>query len=287
MSEGTSNGSQRLRRTGPFGPAGEILPPHQRLEYLEPEDSMLDALEKLCDGGFNQAPVMQGRECLGVIRLFDVMQMLLNERWFREQVRVIKVRNKLKLEPRYIGVDEWVDVGFDWQQDDLALVGSPSDLKGMLTATDILNRLTDYARAFVCLEAFEHDTRALFDLLLPLPEYQELVTAAVSASGKPPRKPVQAYSEFEFWQYGLVFGGDSTFARLEPVCIWDRIQIVNRINRVAEIRNMLLHFRGRASARQVSELDELSKHAARALARAHERRGDQGVDTRPGPSGSS
>ena len=271
MRSNPDSGSPKPRRTGPFGPAGEIVPPNQRLECLDPEDSMLDALVRLVEGGFNQAPVMHGRECLGVIRLFDVVQMLLSERWFRDQLREMKVRNKLKLDPRYIGTDEWVDVGFDWQQDDLALVGTPSDLKGLLTATDILNRLTDYARAFVCLEAFEHDTRALFDLVLPLPEFQELVTTAVTMEGKLPPKPVESYDKFEFWQYAQVFGREATFKYLEPVCIWDRKQIVNRIERVAELRNMLLHFRGRATSRQVSELDELSRHASRALARALER----------------
>jgi hypothetical protein len=260
------------RRTGPFGPAGEILPKNQLLERLRPDDTMLDALKQLCEGGFNQAPVTEGRECLGVIRLFEVVKGLLQERWFRDKMRDLKVRNHVDLQPRYIGLDEWVDIGFDWQQDDLAMVGTPSDLKGMLTATDILGRLTDYAQAFMHIEAIEHDTRELFDLQLPLPEYEALILEAITSTGKPPPRSLVNYDQFEFWQYAMVFGREATFARLQDVCIWCRAKVVQRIEAVAPIRNDLLHFRARPNSEQVSQLEELAKHAASTLARAHARR---------------
>ena len=52
------------RRTGPFGPAGEILPANQRLETLKPDDNLFFALERMCEAGFNQAPVMDSTECV-------------------------------------------------------------------------------------------------------------------------------------------------------------------------------------------------------------------------------
>ena len=126
------------RRTGPFGPAGEILPANQSIETLRPEDTLFEAVERLCDGGYNQAPVMDDQgECLGVMRLFDVIRDLLSEQWFRDKLGNMSVRNHVDLKPRYIAADEWVDVLFDWQGDDIAMVGSPSELKGMLTAADI------------------------------------------------------------------------------------------------------------------------------------------------------
>ena len=41
------------------------------------------------------------------------MRELLKEQWMRDKLQNMLVRNYLKLEPRYIGVDEWVDVKFD------------------------------------------------------------------------------------------------------------------------------------------------------------------------------
>ena len=74
---------------------------------------------------------------MGVMRLFDVIRDLLGEQWFRDKLGNMSVRNHVDLKPRYIAADEWVDVLFDWQGDDIAMVGSPSELKGMLTAADI------------------------------------------------------------------------------------------------------------------------------------------------------
>jgi CBS domain-containing protein len=256
------------RRTGPFGPAGEILPQSQKLECLHPNDTLLVALERLCDAGFNQAPVRDANECIGVLRFFQVMQQLLEQQWFRDKLRNMPMRNHVDLNPRYIGVDDWVDVGFDWQGDDLALVGTPRDLRGMLTATDILRRLTDYAQAFVHLESIELDTRALFNSRLPLPESLEIVISALTAEGRVAPREFSSYDQLDFGQYGLIFGREVTFARLSSACIWDRIQLVRKTKRVGDIRNMLLHFRGRASAREVGELEQFAWHAAKALERA-------------------
>ena len=209
------------RRTGPFGPAGEILPANQSLVKFKPDDNLFVALDRLCEAGFNQAPVMDSTECVGVLRLFHVMRELLKEQWMRDKLQNMPVRNYLKLEPRYIGVDEWVDVKFDWQNDDLAMVGTPHDLKGMLTATDILGRLTDYALAFVALESIELDTRALFTLLLPLSECKVLVVDALTVKDKAPPRDFDRYDQLEFGHYSLLFGRAATFERLRAACVWD------------------------------------------------------------------
>jgi hypothetical protein len=265
--ESESRSSAR-RRTGPFGPAREILPESQRLECLSPADSLLVALERLCEAGFNQAPVRDASECISVLRFFQVVQQLLEQKWFRDRLHNMPVRNHVDLSPRYIGMDDWVDVGFDWQSDDLALVGSPRDVQGMLTATDILGRLTDYAQAVVHLEAIEFDTRAHFDLLLPLPESGALVLQALAVEGKEPPRQLRTYDHLNFGHYSLIFGREATFERLQPACIWDRAQLARRVQRVGELRNTLLHFRGCASAREVDELESFAKRAALALARA-------------------
>ena len=263
-------GVPKPRRTGPFGPAGEIVPRNQSVVKLSAEDSMLAAFERLCDDGFNQAPVVEGSRCLGVLRFFSAVQGLMQEQWFRDKFATLKVRNFVDLNPRYIGVDDWVDIGFDWQQDDLALVGTPDALEGIVTATDILRRLTDYAQAFVHLEGIEHDTRELLELALPLPASEEAVLAAF-VDGPRPIKSLKSYDECEFWQYALIFGREATFAQLQDFCIWDRGPLVNRLKRVSTIRNTLLHFRGRATDREVSELEQFARHAASALARAREK----------------
>jgi CBS domain-containing protein len=257
------------RRTGPFGPAGEILPANQSIETLRPEDTLFQAVERLCDEGYNQAPVVDDHgECLGVMRLFDVIRDLLGEQWFRDKLSNMSVRNHVDLKPRYIAADEWVDVLFDWQGDDIAMVGSPSELKGMLTAADILRRLTDYARGFVHIEEIEHDTRDLFQFLLPLPECTELVRNALTTKGKEPPQQLDSYTGLEFGHYALIFGNKETFERLQHAVVWDRVQLVNRVSRVAKIRNNLVHFRAKTTPRDIDELEAFANHSSLALKRA-------------------
>jgi CBS domain-containing protein len=268
---------RKPRRTGPFGPAAEIIPAKQELQYLRPDDSLLDALVRLSDEGFNQAPVQDAAGCMGVVRIFGIVKMLLKQQWFQEKLAAMKVRNHVELKPRYIGADEWVDVGFDWQEDDLALVGTPRDLRGMLTATDILRRLTDWAQAFVYLEAIEFHTRELFDLLLPLPANHELVSSALTTEGKSPPRDFSSYSQLDYGHYSLIFGREATFERLALACVWDRGRLAAQIQNIGRVRNMLLHFRGRASDREREELEQFANHAEAAAERARHIAAERGV----------
>lgn len=257
-------------KTGPFGPAREILPRNQKLECLRPDDSLLEALQRLCDSGFNQAPVCDANECVGVLQVFQVIEQLLELDWFRGRLQNMHVRNHVDLRPRYIGVDEWVDVKIDWQEDGFALVGTSRDLIGVLTATDILRRLTDYAQAFVHIETIEYNTRALFNARLPLPEFSEIVSGALTIEGKVAPRDTSSYDQLDFGHYSLIFGREETFARLKPACLWDREQIARKIQRVGKIRNDLLHFRRRATTREVGELEVFAHHAEESFRKARE-----------------
>ena len=103
---------------------------------------------------------------IGVLRLFDVVRELLQENGIRAKLESMYARNYADISPRFIHEDAWVDVEFDWLDDDLALVGTRTQVKGLLTATDILRRLTDYTQGFVYIESIEYHLRALFAKLL-------------------------------------------------------------------------------------------------------------------------
>ena len=61
--------------------------------------------------------------------------------------------------------------------------------------------MTDYARGFVHIEEIEHDTRDLFQFLLPLPECTELVRNALTTKGKEPPQKLDLYTGLEFGHY--------------------------------------------------------------------------------------
>ena len=284
------------RRTGPFGPAGEILPKSQRLETVRPGDEVFDALKRLCEAGFNQAPVVTtANECVGVLRPLGVLFELLKEQWFKDGLKAVNVsdlmererKRELELEhssssvpalkkcqkavdlkPRYKGVKEWVDVDLDWQDDDVAMVGTKTDLIGMLTATDILGRLTDFAQAFVFLEEIELDTRELLTLLLPLPEWIEPVIAAMSKGGVTPPRDFKSYDQLSFSHYGNIFGASETAKRLQEGCESLCEGFAAKMQKVGKLRNEFMHFRSRATNEQVNELEIFKMRTNAAVERA-------------------
>ena len=294
------NESPSKRRTGPFGPAGEILPKSQRLETVKPGDKLLDALQRMCDGGFNQAPVVTtANECVGVLRPLGVLFELLKEQWFQDGLKALNVSDFLErerkrkhelqlerersglfvravpkfqkavdLDPRYKGVNEWVDVDLDWQDDDVAVVGTKTDLIGMLTATDILGRLTDFAQAFVFLEEIELDTRELLALLLPLPEWIEPVKAAMSKGGVTPPRDFKSYDQLSFSHYGNIFGASETAKRLREGCESYCERFAKDMQSIGTLRNEFMHFRSRATNEQVNELEIFKMRTNAALERA-------------------
>jgi CBS domain-containing protein len=288
------------RRTGPFGPAGEILPANQGLVKFKPDDNLFVALERLCEAGFNQAPIVTtANECVGVLRPLGVLFELLNEQWFRDGLKALNVsdflererkrKHKLQLErersglsvravpifqkavdldPRYKGVNEWVDVDLDWQDDDVAMVGTKTDLIGILTATDILGRLTDFAQAFVFLEEIELDTRELLTLLLPLPECIDPVIAAMSKGDVKPPRDFKSYDQLSFSHYGNIFGASETAKRLQEGCESLCEGFAAKMQSVGKLRNEFMHFRSRATNKQVNELEIFKMRTNAAVERA-------------------
>jgi len=127
----------------------------------------------------------------------------------------------------------------------------------------------------------ELDTRALFDLLLPLPESADLVREALTTDSKPAPSRLDSYDSLEFSHYSLIFGRGATFERLRSACIWDRAQLARKTQRVGELRNTFLHFRSRATPREVDELEKFARHAALALARAESQVKERGESAGP------
>ena len=297
------NESPSKRRPGPFGPAGEILPVGQQIEAVKPGDNVLDVLKRMCEASFNQAPVVtMANECVGVLRPLGVLFELLNEPWFQDGLKAVNVsdlmeregkrQEKLRsererlgksvpdvpnfqkavhLEPRYKGVSEWVDVDLDWQQDDVAMVGTKTDLIGMLTATDILGGLTDFAQAFVFLEEIELDTRELLTLLFPLPEWIAPVTAAMSKGDVKPPRDFKSYDQLSFSHYGNIFGASETAKRLREGCESDCESFAKDMQSIGKLRNEFMHFRSRATKRQVGDLESFKMLTKAALERARRR----------------
>ncbi len=297
------NESPSKRRTGPFGPAGEILPKGQQVERVKPGDNVLDVLKRMCEASFNQAPVVTtANECVGVLRPLGVLFELLNEPWFLDGLKDVNVSDLMErerdlqrkleeqrkrlglsvsdvpnyqkavdLKPRYKGVSEWVDVDLDWQQDDVAMVGTATDLIGMLTATDILGGLTDFAQAFVFLEEIELDTRELLALLLPLPEWIAPVTAAMSKGHVKPPRDFKSYDQLSFSHYGNIFGASETAKRLREGCESDCESFAKDMQSIGKLRNEFMHFRSRATKDQVDKLESFKMRTNAAVERARRR----------------
>lgn len=149
------------RRPGPFGPAWALLPKDQNPLVLDLQTLASDAIERMVDNGFSQLPVKNAEgKIIGVFSWQSFCKRVMDLRATKINVADLPVREAL--EPAvFISRHEYIDTSTDWSALDYVLVGTDSDLVGLLSIADVLGRLNDFAEAFVLLFEIEHEIRDL------------------------------------------------------------------------------------------------------------------------------
>lgn len=181
------------RRPGPFGPARILLPEGQVVQTIRDVEPVASALERLADSGYDQLPVLDsGGRVVGVFswksfgcRLSEIYSLEVDF----ASLRVVYTELD---QPQYLAPDTYVDTETDWKETDCALVGSPDNLLGVLTLTDIYGRLNDFAEAFVLIFEIEHEIRDLFRDLYSSEELLLLMKEVSDSSAEPESRAAEA-----------------------------------------------------------------------------------------------
>lgn len=293
MFQVNAGGSPR-RRPGPFGPAWALLPKDQQPLTIDDDTKSADAIERMIDSGYSQLPVRNSEGLInGVFTWKSFGKRVSDLKGTKLAVVDLPVKDT-DLEPaRFIAPETYIDTETDWGSIDYVLVGDARHLRGILSISDVLGRLNDFAEAFVLLFEVEHEVRDLIGMVYTSPELIEvcevlatssrapleaaaleivrltegespIVTvknhvAAVQKAAKLLReagraRPLTALEDFTFSQYKSVICSESNWPRFQPVFDTMRELVDADFDDVNKIRNIVFHFRRSITPRDTDRL---------------------------------
>ncbi len=248
------NGSHQFRRRpGPFGPAWALLPKGQQPLGVDDSTPIYDALDRMIDNNYSQLPV-KNREgkIIGVFTWKSFCKRVSDLRAVKASVRPIDLPVKEAMEPaKFIHPELYIDTETDWTDLDFVLVGTESDLMGILSIADVLGRLNDFAEAFVLVYEIEHEVRDLIRDVCDEPRLHALI----AAMSLPPdaRRPTDL-AEFTFIQYKTLICSKSNWPSFEGVFDAMREIVDSDFAEVSELRNAIFHFRRQITPRETDRL---------------------------------
>ena len=289
-----NGGESPRRRPGPFGPASALLPKDQQPITIDDDTLAADAIERMVDAGFSQLPVRNSQGVItGVFTWKSFGKRVADLRRVQLAVANLPVKDT-DLEPaRFIAPDTYIDTETDWGSLDYVLVGDPRNLYGILSISDVLGRLNDFAEAFVLLFELEHEIRDLIRLIYTPQELivvcedianlsrtpleaaaSEIVgmvqgespsvskrheVAAVQRAARLLReagrvRPLTAPEDFTFSQYKAVICSEANWPRFQPVFDTPRELVDADFEDTNKIRNVVFHFRRSITPRDTDRL---------------------------------
>ncbi len=247
-----------LRPPGPYGPAGEIVPESQRVQAVGAGELAYGALLGMVEEGYSYLPVRDETEILGMVSAMGVLRRLLDDPVVRARLQEMPV-GSLTEPAVFVGLHEWVDTQLDWGNDQAALVGTPQDLRGIITYADLLRRVHDFSAAFLVLSEIESQFRFLFATLFPFERWRDRIHAALRARSKQPDGgPMpQAIGDMTFWHYMALVDAPGFAEALRPHSAKTTIWLSRQTDTVRQIRNDVMHFRRRIDGQAIEKLQQL------------------------------
>lgn len=270
------------RRPGPFGPAWALLPKDQQPLVIDDDTSAADAIERMIDADYSQLPVRNGVGIItGVFTWKSFGKRVADLRGTKLSAIDLPVKDTDLEPPRFITPETYIDTETDWGNLDYVLVGEPKDLLGILSISDVLGRLNDFAEAFVLLFEVEHEIRDLIKLVYSQQELTDvceamanslkapldaaatelvaLVEGEAAITSKPQvntiqraakllreagkSRPVTTLEDLTFSQYKGIICAVANWPRFQPVFSTQRELAEADFDDVNQIRNDVFHFR--------------------------------------------
>jgi hypothetical protein len=205
------------------------------------------------DNNYSQLPVKnKNGRIIGVFTWKSFCKRVSDLRAVRGSVRPVDLPVKEAMEPaKFIHPEVYIDTETDWTDLDYVLVGTDTDLVGILSIADVLGRLNDFAEAFVLIYEIEHEVRDLICDVCDETKLQELIA---SIQLPPDSKRPTALEEFTFIQYKALICTKSNWQLFEPVFDTLRELVDADFVEVSELRNSIMHFRRQITPRETDRL---------------------------------
>ena len=289
------NGSNTPRhRPGPFGPARILLPEDQKIETIRDTETTVSALERMVDTGYSQLPVVnEDNEIIGVFSFESFGKRMSEIYSLKVDLTTLAVKDTDLAKAEFIDPELYIDTETDWSKIDHVLVGDKHNLLGVLTITDALGRLNDFAEAFVLLYEIEHEIRDLIVDVLPEDELSKTFEKMTKGNSFPAEdaknmlqrvldcdppmvtgkknceavkyaihfiednlfsRPINALTDFTFGQYREVIFNGANWPRFEAVFDSLKEMLNMDFEKINDLRNIVFHFRRGITPRDTDRL---------------------------------
>jgi hypothetical protein len=228
----------------------------------------------MVDNGFSQVPVTdKSGRIIGVFSWMSFGKRVADLHATTIKPTELPIREAM--EPaRFIDPEVYIDTETDWGDIDHVLVGTESELVGILCIADVLGRLNDFAEAFVLLYEIEHEIRDLIRDVYDDGELREVLEAMKASASRPAMEVVaelklvieqqgtipavgkaikllragsdgrlDCLEDFTFAQYRSLICCETNWPRFQPVFDTLRELVNADFGEVNELRNIVFHFR--------------------------------------------
>jgi CBS domain-containing protein len=240
--------------TGLFQRLNRIIPEDQQLQILPADTPVQSALDLMKHKGFSQVPITEGREIIGVFSFRSFSLGVLRFEDERTNVLKLTVADFLEDIPFRSVNDPFDDVIDDVEEHDAVLVGSPEELTAIVTAMDILRYLYGVTSPFVVIAEVELAVRALMTWSASTVQLQDCIKKSLSQRYQPDDLP-KGVDDLTFSDYASVMGYDENWkTHFKDTFGSTRADVRAKLERVAEIRNFLFHFRREITLDEFEEL---------------------------------
>ena len=263
-----------------FHRVNSVIPDEQELLTVDPIMAVSDAMDLLEKHGFSQAPVVVGREVLGLFSYQTFSRAVIT--YSREATKSRKfdpleltVEECMEPRPPFARVTdefvEWFDV---LDRCDYVLVGSPDRLQGIVTAMDILRYLYRVASPFVLIGEVELALRALMQMAVDGETLATCARECLKDKYEPDKMPTQLH-EMTFNDYIQIVGDGRGWPHFEPLLGGNRVRTRAKLEQLRDIRNIIFHFRREITVEEHQTLaanrDWMLRKVRAATARQEER----------------
>ncbi|MDB4372797.1 CBS domain-containing protein [Mariniblastus sp.] len=231
-----------------FHRVNSVIPDAQKLVTIEPEMLVAEALDLLEEHGFSQAPVVVGREVLGLFSYQTFSRAVISHARAATKNRrldplELTVEECMDSRPKFARVtDEFVEWFDAIDRSDSVLVGSPDQLQGIVTAMDILRYLYRVASPFVLIGEVELALRALMQMAVDSETLAACAHECLKDKYDIERMPTELHA-MTFNDYIQIVGDGRRWDHFQPFLGGNRVRTRAKLEQLRDVRNVIFHFR--------------------------------------------
>ncbi len=225
------------------------------------ESRLCDALKQMLENDYSQLPVVdQHRQLTGLVSEQSIARTYFNHpRTFSLDLTV----NECSTPPEVMGIDEELSQALDRIKDTdaIVIVDEANKPVGILTDYDTTHFLRDLFEAYTLLEDIEITIGDLIERIMPAEEQrQAALFRAFGADRRDSTKPRLAFDKLTLHEKTQLIMTEENWSKFEST-LHSRDFFDERMQKVGDIRNRLMHFQGKPDSLEYRALKDAAQWA--------------------------